>query len=152
MSSRLDIRLHPAGLVGAIAALPWLVLAGFASLLSTDGHMWLLAIAPLAIIGAFYAVRRQGLLRGQDCVVGLHLHDDQLLALLTNGAMVAVNPGPGSRIGARFSVLQLRQAHSNRYYTTVLLLSGSRGNLLSDEARRLRLWLRLGQKPVPSTV
>jgi toxin CptA len=129
-----------------------LVLAGFVSLLSTDGHLWLLAMAPLAVAGAFYAVRCQGLLRGQHCVTGLRLHDGQLWALLRNSAQIAVNPGPGSRIGACFSVLQLRQAHSNRYYTTVLLLGGSRGNLPSDDARRLRLWLRLGQKPVLKTV
>jgi toxin CptA len=152
VSSRIDISLRPALLVGAIAALPWLALAGFAGLLATDGHFWLLAAAPLAIVGALYAVRRQGLLRGHDCVIGLRLHDDQLSALLANGMVIAVNPGPGSRIGASFSVLQLRQSHSDRYFTTVLLLSGSRGNLPSDEARRLRLWLRLGQKPVPVIV
>ncbi|PFG09469.1 MULTISPECIES: hypothetical protein [unclassified Marinobacter] len=152
MSSRIDIRLRPTLLVGAIAALPWLVLAGFVGLLSIDGHVWLLAMAPLATAGAVYAVRRQGLLRGQHCVIRLRLHDGQLWALHSNGEAVAVNPGPGSRIGARFSVLQLRQAHSNRYYTTVLLLSGDRGNLPSDDARRLRLWLRLGQKPMPAIV
>jgi len=152
VSSRIDIRLRPTGLVGAIAALPWLALAGFVSLLSIDGHVWLLAMVPLAAVGTFYAVRSHGLLLGQHCVIGLHLHDGQLWALHHDNAAVAVNPGPGSRIGANFSVLQLRQAHSNHYYTTVLLLSGGRGNLLSDDARRLRLWLRLGQKPIPATV
>ena len=152
MSSRIDIRLRPTGLVGAIAALPWLVLAGFVSLLSTDGHVWLLTMVPLAAVGMFYAFRSQGLLRGKRCLIGLRLHDGQLWALHHDRAAVAVNPGPGSRIGARFSVLQLRQAHSNRYYTTVLLLSGGHGNLPSDDARRLRLWLRLGQKPIPATV
>jgi len=152
VSSRIDIKLRPTGLVGAIAALPWLVLAGFVSLLSTDGHVWLLAMVPLAAVGTFYAVSSHGLLLGQHCVVGLRLHDGQLWALHHDNAAVAVNPGPGSRIGANFSVLQLRQAHSNRYYTTVLLLSGGRGNLPSDDARRLRLWLRLGQKPTPANV
>ena len=152
MSSRIDIRLRPTGLAGAIAALPWLVLAGFVSLLSTDGHVWLLTMVPLAAVGMFYAVRSQGLLRGKRCLIGLRLHDGQLWALHHDRAAVAVNPGPGSRIGARFSVLQLRQAHSNRYYTTVLLLSGGHGNLPSDDARRLRLWLRLGQKPTPTNV
>ena len=152
MSSRIDIRLCPARLVGAIAALPWLVLAGFVSVLSTDGHAWWLALIPLAAVGAFHAIRSHGLLLGPHCVVGLNLHDDQLWALHHNSTAVAVNPGPGSRIGAHFSVLQLRQAHSNRYYATVLLLSGSRGNLPSDDARRLRLWLRLGQKSKTATV
>lgn len=152
MSSRIDIRLCPAGLVGAIAALPWLVLAGFLSLLSTDGHVWWLALIPLAAVGAFHAVCSHGLLLGKHCVVGLSLHDGQLWALHHDSAAVAVNPGPGSRIGARFSVLKLRQAHGSRCYTTVLLLSGDRGNLPSDDARRLRLWLRLGQKPRPATV
>ena len=152
MSSRIDIRLRPTGLVGAIAALPWLVLAGFVSLLSTDGHVWLLTMVPLAAVGMFYAFRSQGLLRGKRCLIGLRLHDGQLWALHHDRAAVAVNPGPGSRIGAHFSVLQLRQAHSNRYYATVLLLSGSRGNLPSDDARRLRLWLRLGQKSKTATV
>jgi toxin CptA len=152
VSSRIDIRLCPAGLVGAFAALPWLVLAGFVSLLSADGQVWLLAMIPLAAVGASHAVRSHGLLLGQHCVVGLRLHDGQLWALHHDNAAVAVNPGPGSRIGARFSVLQLRQVHSNRYYTTVLLLSGCHGNLPSDDARRLRLWLRLGQKPIPTTV
>jgi toxin CptA len=109
--------------VGAFAALPWLVLVGFVSLLSADGQVWLLAMIPLAAVGASHAVRSYGLLLGQNCVVGLRLHDGQLWALHHDNAAVAVNPGPGSRIGARFSVLQLRQVHSNRYYTTVLLLS-----------------------------
>jgi toxin CptA len=152
VSSRIDIRLCPVGLVGAIAALPWLVLAGFVSVLSADGQVWWLALIPLAAVGAFHAVCSQGLLLGQHCVIGLSLHDGQLLALHHDSAAVAVNPGPGSRIGPRFSVLQLRQAHSNRYYTTVLLLSDGRGNLSLDDARRLRLWLRLGQKPRPATV
>lgn len=108
----------------------------------------------IAIItaGGFYAVCSQGLLQGQRCVTGLRLDDDQLWVLHRDGTAVAVNPGPGSRIGARFTALQLRQTQGNRYYTTVLLLSGGRGNLLADDARRLRLWLRLGQKPVPATV
>lgn len=152
MSSRIDVRLRPALLVGAIAALPWLVLAVFASLLFPEGAGWLWAMIPITTAGGLYAVRSQGLLRGQRCVTGLRLDDDQLWALHRNGVAVAVNPGPGSRIGARFTVLQLRQTRGNRYYTTVLLLSGGRGNLLADDARRLRLWLRLGQKPVPATV
>ncbi|MEH6356214.1 MAG: hypothetical protein V7760_09345 [Marinobacter sp.] len=152
MSSQIDIRLRPTGLVGAIAALPWLVLTAFVGLLSADGHMWPLTMVPLAAAGTFYAVRSQGLLRGKRCLIGLHLHNDQLWALHNDSAAVAVNPGPGSRIGAYFSVLQLRHAQSNRYHTTVLLLSVGRGNLPSDDARRLRLWLRLGQKPVPATV
>jgi toxin CptA len=122
------------------------------SVLSADGHVWWLAMVPLAAVGTSHAIFSHGLLLGQHCVVGLNLHDGQLWALHHDSAAVAVNSGPGSRIGARFSVLQLRQARSNRYYTTVLLLSGGRGNLSSDDARRLRLWLRLGQKPRPATV
>lgn len=85
-------------------------------------------------------------------MTGLGVYDGQLWALHHRGTAVAVKSGSGSRIGARFSVLQLRQAHNNRYYTTILLLCGGRGNLSSHDARRLRLWLRLGQQSKPATV
>ena len=130
-----------------MAALPWFALGGFSGVLAIAGNIWLLPIVALAVMGAIQAICCQGVLTGRRCVTGLTMRDDQLLARHRDGSVVAVSPGSGSRIGARFSVLQLRRTQNNRYHATMLLLSTACGNVSADDARRLRLWLRLGQKP-----
>lgn len=148
MSSQLDLELRPAWCVGLLASLPWFTLGGLCAALVVAGNVWLLPALALALVGACSAIRCQGLLAGQRCVLGLSMRDDQLLARHRDGSLVAVNPGSCSRIGANFSVLQLRNSQNNRYSTTVLLLDGACGNVAADDARCLRLWLRLGARPV----
>lgn len=154
MSSRTDLLLQPSAAAGLIAAAPWLILAAFLLAATTTGKTPLLLLIPPVLAGAFIHFRRCGLLKGQGALTSLSVKDGLLRARVGDKSAEVVEVTGSSRLGARIALLKLRPVGTRfRAYTAILLtdLGPIRGNVPSDEFRRLRVWLRLGrtaQQPV----
>ncbi|MDO6823932.1 hypothetical protein [Marinobacter sp. 1_MG-2023] len=147
MSSRIDLTLSRCAAAGCLAAAPWLTAFTFALIAGTAGKNWMFILAPLALAGAIFQYRLNGLLAGPSAVLGLHQEQGTLYARLGNGRILAVNASPASRICSNVALLKLEPTTSTSSTYPVVLLSGKRiaGNVSEDQFRRLRMRLRLGR-------
>ncbi|WP_417517135.1 hypothetical protein [Marinobacter sp.] len=147
VSSRINLTLSRCAAAGCLAAAPWLIASAFALIAGAAGKNWMFILAPLALAGAIFQYRRNGLLAGPSAVLGLHQEEDTLYAHLGDGQILAVSPSPASRMCSTAALLKLQPIASKSSTYPVVLLSGKRiaGNVSEDQFRRLRMWLRLGR-------
>lgn len=148
MSNRIELTLSPSMVTGLLATLPWLVLVGFLMVAATSGKPWLLTGLPVALAGAAFQFRHNGLLRGDSTVTALRLEDGELSAQLRDNRRIPVVVSVTSRVGSRLALLKLRPIGTRfRSHSAILLATSARirGNVPEDEFRRLRVWLRLGR-------
>ncbi|MBU2954125.1 hypothetical protein [Marinobacter sp. F3R08] len=148
MSNRIELALAPSPLVGILAVFPWLLLLAFLAVAAMAGKIWLLIAAPIALCGATFQYRSNGLLLGNGALNGLLIEHGKMYAKTPDNRQIHVIPLASSRIWSGLAVLKLRTADTNiRSYTTILLAPspGGPGNVPPEEFRRLRVWLRLSR-------
>lgn len=147
MSNRINLTLSPCIAAGCLAATPWLLACVFALIAGAAGKHWIYAFTPVALAGAIYQFRLNGLLAGASAVLGLEQDQNTLYAHLGSGQTLAVCASSSSRISSKIALLKLQPLAAKSTCYSVVLLSGKRiaGNIPEDQFRRLRMWLRLGR-------
>lgn len=85
-------------------------------------------------------------LRACNRVCRLTVEHGQLYATIDGAEPVPVNVAAESRIGRRLTLLKIRAADTRTPTRLVILADLGPGlrNILPDDFRRLRMWLRLG--------
>jgi toxin CptA len=157
VSSRIDIPLRPSGVVGCLAALPWLVLCGFILILAGTHGISFLVLLPVALAGALYQWNLNGRLSLGRSITRLTITDRGLQAQQRNGTQFLASVGPQSRLYPALIILKLNPDDATYKSISVLLWArneqsvDSPGNIAGDLHRQLRVWLRLGSAGERST-
>jgi toxin CptA len=144
-------------MVGCLAALPWLVLCGFILILAGIHGVAFLVLLPVALAGALYQWKLNGLLTLERSIVRLTITDRGLQAHRRDGAQFLASVGPQSRLYPALVILKLNPDDATYKSVPVLLWArneqslDSPGNIAGDLHRQLRAWLHLGSAGERST-